>query len=246
MTRLSLHPSTTRIGHRRWRALVAAHAASPVRSNGRTQTPRGAMPSARQAVDDLADVYAQRSSSPSGLSQALPDRADNRVEAVGDRSPKRSNLRTEVLVTVLLVLGAVTAHMGSSPEAHCPERLRRSGRRKWSESTGDQRCGDAHPCSCPISRIRDRGERSSLLDGIEGGQVHNYIRSHARRHPGCNRAVTVEHGYGRQYAANQQVITANQNLIVPGELISIANGIMTIKPPVDHSPHRHSGDHPTN
>ena len=246
MTRLSHHPSTTRIGHRRWRALVAAHAASPVRSNGRTQTPRGTMPSARQAVDDLADVYAQRSGSPSGLSQALPDRADNRVEAVGDRSPKRSNLRTEVLVTVLLVLGAVTAIWAAVPRHTVPKgsvgRVEGSGPNPQAIN-GAGTPTLAHERS-PVSKTAASAPHSSTGSKAVGSTITYAVT------PGDTLGAIgrwfVEHGYGRQYAANQQVITANQNLIVPGELISIANGIMTIKPPVDHSPHRHSGDHPTN
>jgi len=39
-------------------------------------------------------------------------------------------------------------------------------------------------------------------------------------------------GYGAQFAANLQVIEDNRNLLVPGALISISNGIMTIHSPV--------------
>jgi hypothetical protein len=37
-----------------------------------------------------------------------------------------------------------------------------------------------------------------------------------------------QHGYGVQFAANLLVIESNENLIVPGTLISISNGVMTI------------------
>jgi nucleoid-associated protein YgaU len=36
------------------------------------------------------------------------------------------------------------------------------------------------------------------------------------------------HGYGALYAANAKVIGANPNLIVPGEHITISNGVMTL------------------
>jgi hypothetical protein len=42
----------------------------------------------------------------------------------------------------------------------------------------------------------------------------------------------TQHGYGVQYDANLQVIDSNKNLIVPGALISISNGVMTIQSPV--------------
>jgi hypothetical protein len=38
-------------------------------------------------------------------------------------------------------------------------------------------------------------------------------------------------GYGRQFGANEQVINANKQLLVPGALITIANGVMTIQSP---------------
>jgi hypothetical protein len=41
-----------------------------------------------------------------------------------------------------------------------------------------------------------------------------------------------QHGYGVQFGANLQVIESNENLIVPGALISISNGVMTIHSPV--------------
>jgi hypothetical protein len=40
------------------------------------------------------------------------------------------------------------------------------------------------------------------------------------------------HGYGVQFGANLQVIESNENLLVPGALISISNGVMTIHSPV--------------
>ena len=36
------------------------------------------------------------------------------------------------------------------------------------------------------------------------------------------------HGYGALYAANEDVIGANPNLILPGESITIANGVMKL------------------
>ena len=41
-----------------------------------------------------------------------------------------------------------------------------------------------------------------------------------------------QHGYGVQFAANLQVIDSNVNLLVPGAIISISNGVMTIHSPV--------------
>jgi hypothetical protein len=41
-----------------------------------------------------------------------------------------------------------------------------------------------------------------------------------------------EHGYSAQFAANLQVIDDNQDLLVPGALVSISNGVMTIHSPV--------------
>jgi hypothetical protein len=41
-----------------------------------------------------------------------------------------------------------------------------------------------------------------------------------------------QHGYGAQFAANLQVIDDNQNLLVPGAVISISNGVMTIHSPI--------------
>jgi hypothetical protein len=41
-----------------------------------------------------------------------------------------------------------------------------------------------------------------------------------------------QHGYSVQFGANLQVIESNENLIVPGALISISNGVMTIHSPV--------------
>ena len=41
-----------------------------------------------------------------------------------------------------------------------------------------------------------------------------------------------QHGYGVQFAANLLVIESNQNLLVPGAIISISNGVMTIHSPV--------------
>lgn len=41
-----------------------------------------------------------------------------------------------------------------------------------------------------------------------------------------------QHGFAVQFAANLQVIEDNQNLLVPGALISISNGVMTIHSPV--------------
>jgi hypothetical protein len=41
-----------------------------------------------------------------------------------------------------------------------------------------------------------------------------------------------EHGYGAQFAANLQVIDDNLNLLVPGAVISISNGVMTIHSPI--------------
>jgi hypothetical protein len=40
------------------------------------------------------------------------------------------------------------------------------------------------------------------------------------------------HGFAVQFAANLQVIEDNQDLLVPGALISISNGVMTIHSPV--------------
>jgi hypothetical protein len=42
----------------------------------------------------------------------------------------------------------------------------------------------------------------------------------------------TQHGYRVQYDANLQVIDSNKNLIVPGAIISISNGVMTIQSPV--------------
>lgn len=204
------------------------------------------MPSDRPVADDLADVYAQRSSSSSGLSRPLPDCADNRVEAVGDRSPNRSNLRTEVLVTVLLVLGAVFAIWAAVPRHSVPK-----------GSVGGVAAGGPNPQAInvagapthahsrsPVSKTAASAPHSST-GSKTGGTTITYAVTPGDTLGAIGRWF-VEHGYGRQYAANQQVITANQSLIVPGELISITNGVMTIKPPVDHSPHRHRGDHRTN
>jgi hypothetical protein len=41
-----------------------------------------------------------------------------------------------------------------------------------------------------------------------------------------------QHGYGVQFGANLQVIDSNENLLVPGAIISISNGVMTIHSPV--------------
>jgi hypothetical protein len=38
-------------------------------------------------------------------------------------------------------------------------------------------------------------------------------------------------GYGVQFAANLQVIDLNKNLLVPGALVSITNGVMRIQSP---------------
>ncbi len=40
-----------------------------------------------------------------------------------------------------------------------------------------------------------------------------------------------QRGYSRRFAANLQVIELNKNLLVPGALVSIANGVMTIESP---------------
>lgn len=40
------------------------------------------------------------------------------------------------------------------------------------------------------------------------------------------------HGYSAQFDANLQVIQSNTDLLVPGALISISNGVMTIHSPV--------------
>jgi hypothetical protein len=40
------------------------------------------------------------------------------------------------------------------------------------------------------------------------------------------------HGYGTQFAANLQVIEDNQNLLVPGAVVSLSNGVMTIHSPI--------------
>ena len=40
-----------------------------------------------------------------------------------------------------------------------------------------------------------------------------------------------QQGYSRQFAANLQVIDLNRNLLVPGALVSISNGVMTIQSP---------------
>jgi len=49
--------------------------------------------------------------------------------------------------------------------------------------------------------------------------------------------ASIEHwfdqrGYGTQFAANMQVIEDNTNLLVPGAVVSISNGVMTIHSPV--------------
>jgi len=41
-----------------------------------------------------------------------------------------------------------------------------------------------------------------------------------------------QHGFATQFAANLQVIEDNQDLLVPGALISISNGVMTIHSPI--------------
>jgi hypothetical protein len=41
-----------------------------------------------------------------------------------------------------------------------------------------------------------------------------------------------QHGYGTQFAANMQVIEDNENLLVPGAVVSISNGVMTIHSPI--------------
>jgi hypothetical protein len=41
-----------------------------------------------------------------------------------------------------------------------------------------------------------------------------------------------QHGFAVQFAANLQVIEDNQELLVPGALISISNGVMTIHSPI--------------
>lgn len=39
------------------------------------------------------------------------------------------------------------------------------------------------------------------------------------------------HGFGALYAANEKVIGSNPNLIIPGEHITISNGVMTLSNP---------------
>jgi LysM repeat protein len=41
-----------------------------------------------------------------------------------------------------------------------------------------------------------------------------------------------QHGFATQFAANLQVIDDNQDLLVPGALISLSNGVMTIHSPI--------------
>jgi hypothetical protein len=41
-----------------------------------------------------------------------------------------------------------------------------------------------------------------------------------------------QRGYSSQFAANLQVIDDNQDLLVPGALVSISNGVMTIHSPI--------------
>jgi hypothetical protein len=40
-----------------------------------------------------------------------------------------------------------------------------------------------------------------------------------------------QHGYGVQFTANLLVIESNKNLLVPGAIVSISNGVMTIQSP---------------
>lgn len=42
----------------------------------------------------------------------------------------------------------------------------------------------------------------------------------------------VQHGYGVEFTANLLVIESNKNLLVPGAIVSISNGVMTIQSPV--------------
>jgi hypothetical protein len=41
----------------------------------------------------------------------------------------------------------------------------------------------------------------------------------------------AQHGYGVQFTANLLVIESNKNLLVPGAIVSISNGVMTIQSP---------------
>lgn len=40
------------------------------------------------------------------------------------------------------------------------------------------------------------------------------------------------HGFGVQFAANLQVIESNEDLLVPGAIVSLSNGVMTIHSPL--------------
>jgi hypothetical protein len=54
--------------------------------------------------------------------------------------------------------------------------------------------------------------------------------------PGDTLAIIAKYfdsqGFGAQYAANLGVIDSHTNLIVPGEVISITNGVLTIHAPI--------------
>jgi hypothetical protein len=41
----------------------------------------------------------------------------------------------------------------------------------------------------------------------------------------------AQHGYGVEFTANLLVIESNKNLLVPGAIVSISNGVMTIQSP---------------
>ena len=137
------------------------------------------------------------------------------------------------LVAAVLAGGIVVLGAGSAVAASLPSwTTHHSGTIAAAPSTSGPPAVSASPSPSPSASVSPSSAPSAA-----GASARTVKPGHARSITyTVKRGDTLSgiaewfrlHGYGALYAANQAVIGSNPNLIIPGERITIAHGVMKL------------------